>query len=114
MKIKVFNFNSNGKVEFTREELENLLNEVYNYGYKEGQEKSFQNTITFPRSYHSNSLGDITLTTAKTPDVTVPSTNPSNIITSENCDINSINSINSCFKDFQEALKDLNIYRGNK
>ena len=34
MKIKVFNFNSNGKVEFTREELENLLNEVYNYGYK--------------------------------------------------------------------------------
>ena len=41
MKIKVFNFNSNGKVEFTREELESLLNEVYNYGYKEGQEKSF-------------------------------------------------------------------------
>lgn len=111
MKIKVFNFNSNGKVEFTREELESLLNEVYNYGYKEGQEKSFQNTITFPRSYYDNNLGNITLTTTNTPDVTTSLTNSSNKITSENCDINSIN---SCFKDLREALKDLNIFRGNK
>ena len=31
--VKVFTTNSNGKIEFTKEELENLLNEVWNDGY---------------------------------------------------------------------------------
>ena len=32
--VKVFTTNSNGKIEFTKEELENLLNEVWQDGYK--------------------------------------------------------------------------------
>lgn len=31
--VKVFTTNSNGKIEFTKEELENLLNEVWSDGY---------------------------------------------------------------------------------
>lgn len=33
MKVKVFTTNSNDKIEFTREELETLLNEVWQDGY---------------------------------------------------------------------------------
>ena len=31
--VKVFSTNENGKIEFTQEELESLLNEVWNDGY---------------------------------------------------------------------------------
>ena len=31
--VKVFTTNSNGKIEFTKEELEKLLNEVWQNGY---------------------------------------------------------------------------------
>lgn len=31
--VKVFTVNSNGKIEFTKDELETLLNEVWNDGY---------------------------------------------------------------------------------
>ena len=34
MSIKVFQTNANGKIEFTRCELEKLLNEIYNEGYR--------------------------------------------------------------------------------
>lgn len=37
MKVKIFQPNHNGKIEFTRVELEKLLNEVYNDGYHEGE-----------------------------------------------------------------------------
>ena len=46
MKVKVFESNHNGKIEFTRAELEKLLNEVYNDGYNEG--KSSHWTWTSP------------------------------------------------------------------
>ena len=36
-KYKVFIPNANKKVEFTKEELEKLLNEVYNEGYTDGK-----------------------------------------------------------------------------
>ena len=36
-KYKVFTPNANKKVEFTKEELEKLLNEVYNEGYTDGK-----------------------------------------------------------------------------
>lgn len=36
MRIKVFCPNTNGKLEFTKEELEKLLNEAYNDGYRDG------------------------------------------------------------------------------
>ena len=61
MKIKVFTPNERGKIEFTREELERLLNEVYNDGFRDGEaaqrEKSTW-TWTPPYRYSDN----ITLT----------------------------------------------------
>lgn len=38
MNVKVFQTNANGKIEFSRNELENLLNEVYNDGYSAGEQ----------------------------------------------------------------------------
>ena len=52
MKVKVFQSNHNGKIEFTRAELEKLLNEVYTNGYNEG--KSSHWTWTSP--YLNNTL----------------------------------------------------------
>lgn len=37
MKVKVFETNHNGKIEFTCAELENLLNGVYKEGYRDGE-----------------------------------------------------------------------------
>lgn len=37
MNVKVFQTNANGKIEFSRNELEKLLNEVYNDGYSAGE-----------------------------------------------------------------------------
>ena len=47
MKVKVFQTNSQGKIEFTRAELEKLLNEMYTEGYKDGEDIGrSQNWIT--------------------------------------------------------------------
>ena len=59
MKVKVFQSNHNGKIEFTRAELEKLLNEVYTDGYNEG--KSSHWTWTSP---YVNSCDGITPTNA--------------------------------------------------
>ena len=59
MKVKVFQSNHNGKIEFTRAELEKLLNEVYTDGYNEG--KSSHWTWTSP---YISSCDGITLTNA--------------------------------------------------
>lgn len=40
MSIKVFQTNANGKIEFTRCELEKLLNETYNEGYHAGENQA--------------------------------------------------------------------------
>lgn len=37
MSVKVFQTNKAGKIEFTRCELEKLLNEIYNEGYRDGE-----------------------------------------------------------------------------
>lgn len=61
MKVKVFQPNHNGKIEFTRAELEKLLNETYTDGFRDGEayqrEKSSW-TWTSPYVYGDN----ITLT----------------------------------------------------
>ena len=66
MKIKVFTPNERGKIEFTREELERLLNEIYNHGFRDGEaaqrEKS---TWTWTPPYVYNS--DLGTTTASSP-----------------------------------------------
>ena len=80
MKVKVFQSNHNGKIEFTRAELEKLLNEVYTDGYNEG--KSSHWTWTSP---YISSCDDINLTNAidtKTAtDKTVPNYNTDKIST---------------------------------
>ena len=45
MMIKVFNFNADGKIEFTKQELETLLNEIYEEGKSDGSQ-----TITWSAS----------------------------------------------------------------
>jgi hypothetical protein len=53
MIIKVFETNNNGKIEFTHKDLEKLLNEVYNAGYREGQES---HSWTWTSPYLNNAL----------------------------------------------------------
>ena len=66
MKVKVFQPNSHGKIEFTRTELERLLNETYTDGFRDGEamqrEKSSW-TWTSPYIY-SNDLGTTTSATS--------------------------------------------------
>lgn len=63
MKVKVFQPNSHGKIEFTREELEKLLNEVYDGGFHDGavaQREKSSWTWTSPYRYSDS----ITLTSS--------------------------------------------------
>ena len=46
-KIKVFTVNKNGKIEFTKEQLEKLLNETYDEGYQEALGKQFTWSIPY-------------------------------------------------------------------
>ena len=61
MKVKVFQSNHNGKIEFTRAELEKLLNEVYTDGYNEG--KSSHWTWTSPYLNNTNITSNLDGTT---------------------------------------------------
>ena len=62
MSVKVFQTNSNGKIEFTRAELEKLLNDTYKEGHRDGENKSNSNYWTwtapsltnYPTSIHGN------------------------------------------------------------
>lgn len=48
MKIKIFYPNPSGKIEFTREELEDLLNDAYNEGVRDGKNSNNYYTLTSP------------------------------------------------------------------
>ena len=97
MKVKVFQSNHNGKIEFTSAELEKLLNEVYTDGYNEG--KSSHWTWTSP---YVSSCDGITLTNAidtKTAtDKTVPNYNADKISTS-NATLNSTHTVDKEIKN---------------
>jgi hypothetical protein len=54
MKVKVFQPNHNGKIEFTRAELERLLNEIYNDGYREGEAAGQKHSWTWTSPYITN------------------------------------------------------------
>lgn len=79
MKVKVFESNKNGKVEFTRAELEKLLNEVYMDGYGEGEANANSKTWTWTEPYCSNGTSDNTITTTNAPCATT-NTKPSPVI----------------------------------
>ena len=53
MKVKVFETNHNGKIKFTRAELEKLLNEVYTEGYRDGESSG---SWTWTKPYLNNAL----------------------------------------------------------
>lgn len=54
IKIRVFSPNERGKIEFTKEELQKLLNEVYNEGKMDSYTISYgSNITTTPYSYHT-------------------------------------------------------------
>lgn len=78
MMVKVFQSNANGKIEFTRVELEKLLNEVYKKGYDTGASDTKQNYWTWTSPY-------ISTTNLRTPEATY-TTNTSTSIDNLRCD----------------------------
>lgn len=52
-KIRVFPKNEKGKIEFTKEELQKLLNEVYNEGKIDSYTISYGSNITITPCYYS-------------------------------------------------------------
>ena len=62
-KIRVFPKNEKGKREFTKEELQRLLNEVYNEGKTDSYTISYGSNITTTPYYYST----ITTTNSSTP-----------------------------------------------
>lgn len=64
MKYKIFSLDENGRISFTKEELEKLLNEVYTDGYEQGSKKyvyCYPTTHTEP--YNPLTQPDITYST---------------------------------------------------
>lgn len=62
MSVKVFQTNKAGKIEFTRCELEKLLNEIYNEGYRDGEDTRWTwtspNIINTPPYYYGTICPD--------------------------------------------------------
>ena len=58
MKIKVFYPNQQGKLEFTKKELEELLNEAYHEGYQDGDRKHWY-SYPYYRSVTASLNGNI-------------------------------------------------------
>ena len=56
MSVKVFQTNSKGKIEFTRAELEKLLNDTYKEGHRDGENKANSNYWTWTSPYISDSI----------------------------------------------------------
>lgn len=80
MSVKVFQTNSNGKIEFTRAELEKLLNDTYKEGHRDGENKANNSYWTWTSPYVGGGLTNATpLNTAGTityrnADVSTPTT----------------------------------------
>ena len=109
MSVKVFQTNKAGKIEFTRCELEKLLNETYNEGYRDGENhaKSSYWTWTSPsivnttpyygvtcldadKAIRSNDVGNVTLTGTIGDTTTGAVTGKTNVatISTADCSIN--------------------------
>ena len=62
---KSFKVNKDGKIEFTREELKKVLDEVYNEGYKEGSAQYYIYTTPWNWDHwYNNPYFNTTTTTA--------------------------------------------------
>lgn len=65
MMVKVFQTNKNGKIEFTKKELETLLNEIYWDGYRANSTWTWTTPFSYPTCTTTN-LKTNTATTAIT------------------------------------------------
>lgn len=94
MMVKVFQSNANGKIEFTRAELEKLLNEVYKKGYDTGTCDTKQNYWTWTSPSVSNlRASDIIYTTnTSTPTDNLRCDNASKVATLEStkCEVDAL------------------------
>ena len=63
MMVKVFQTNRNGKIEFTKEELETLLNEVYWDGYRANSTWTWTTPLSYPIYTTTNSKTNTTAIT---------------------------------------------------
>lgn len=125
MSIKVFTMpvNNSGKVEFTKQELEKLLNDVYNDGYKQGETDAKSNywswypTITSTSDSTSNAIKPSitysnnsaatgsTNTAADALEVKIPKTNTSFSINEEKVDLSTFcKSIAEASEAFNKAV----------
>ena len=69
MNIKVFKTNANGKIEFTRCELEKMLNEIYDEGYAAGEKHMKESYWTWSAPYLSNTNNGPSISTTTTPEI---------------------------------------------
>lgn len=60
MKVKVFETDKNGKIIFTKDELEKLLNEVYDSGYVDGKNSTYVWSSPYKWNYYGNEINTIT------------------------------------------------------
>lgn len=98
MQVKVFKFDKNGKVSFTQEELEKLLNEVYRGGYDDGKRVNNYWTWTSPYYTWSNTTLTGTATTKSDPNPKITWTTATN---SSDCTLTA-----SMYTDIYEANVD--------
>lgn len=63
MIVKVFQTNKNGKIEFTKEELETLLNEIYWDGYRANSTWTWTTPLSYPIYTTTNSKTNTTAIT---------------------------------------------------
>lgn len=50
MKYKIYTVNTDNKIEFTKEELQKLMDEIYQEGYKDGKDNFTITTPTLPKT----------------------------------------------------------------
>ena len=87
MKIKVFCPNVNGKLEFTKKELEDLLNEAYSDGYRDGSCTRTW-TYTYPTvTLNSSDSTTGTITYRDSASLNDLASTSTNIVTQEYCKV---------------------------
>lgn len=78
MKVRVFYPNKDNKIEFTKQQLEKLLDEVYEEGRAKGYDQGYAAgrpvTITYPYTPYWYTIGTIPTTTCNNGDYTTTST----------------------------------------
>lgn len=78
--IKIFTLNKNGKIELTKEELEQLLNESYWEGYRNNN-NSWIYTSPTPYKWYSNTPYTISMSSVSSSDISTGSVSSSDLIT---------------------------------